>query len=302
MNVNVLKRMTWIMQLIWSLPIVGISFLIHPFLPMISFILHLTVIIVTARRKELAIGNIIGLVTAFFMFFTAVNYLQTQDTMRSLGPLLLSWPLHIASFVFIQRDFRQSKLKAQIKEKEKREKQMRKEREAAAAAKREQIEREKQRKLTREKEHFEKTAMKMKQYLHMNYLISVDTNALMDEKSIVMIHEFLKRFQTPIYISRVVLNELDGLKNTRQGNRGYKARRAINLIETYQEQRKLKLVHYPPVDFLKENNLAVEKNDEHIIGSYLYKQKTTNEKLVLFSNDRLVRVLAKELGLESDGF
>ena len=115
-----------------------------------------------------------------------------------------------------------------------------------------------------------------------NYL--VDSNIWLGVDDI---EQFIETFEIGrLYVPYVVLDEIDNLK-TREGDKGFKARRAIRHIEKYNE-----FIHIIP-DFTNGNE---KKNDDIIISTAI------NNNMILITNDIGMKHKAIARGLEVQEF
>lgn len=116
-----------------------------------------------------------------------------------------------------------------------------------------------------------------------------DTNILMHEP--LMLVAAFRDSDLKLYISKQVMKELDGLKNSDHPGTRKSAQIAFDLLEMYQSANRLKFVEIPNKDYLKKHKLS-ESPDEKIIGSCL--QLLEKQTPVIFvSNDKGARILAR---------
>lgn len=168
-----------------------------------------------------------------------------------------------------------------------------KEKEEAAALERKRIEEER---LAKEKDRFNRAGTALMKVYQNGSRIGVDTNILIDEYSSKLMYSLLEKYQMTLYVSIVVLDELDGLKNT-DGEVGAAAREAIRALEHYQAYDQIRVVKLPSKTFLNEHGLGSTKDDQ-IAGGYLKEQIDQNRNFIFMSNDRMPRVKASAAGLE----
>src|SRR5699024_10591096 len=203
--------------------------------------------------------------------------------------LFLSWPLHILGtiFIFVNRAKNvQDKKSAQIRQAA---------REQAAAAERERRRKE-EALLAREKERFTRAGAALKKIYQSGSRLAVDTNVFINEYTSKLIYSLLEKHHITLYVSIVVLDELDGLKNG-DGQLEASAREAIRVLEHYQSSGQIRVVKMPDKSFLIDRGFGTTK-DDYIAGGYLNEQMDQNKPFIFISNDRMPRVKASAAGLQ----
>lgn len=122
----------------------------------------------------------------------------------------------------------------------------------------------------------------------------VDTNVLM---GITDLSKLVERFNSEVKVPIEVIAELDKLK-TAEGERGFRARRAIRSIEKYDGKT--------GIDFIRKNQKFYHKFNRHttavddLIISYFKKSKYRNA--ILVTNDVSMRLKAKGLGIKVESY
>ncbi|WP_018923027.1 PIN domain-containing protein [Salsuginibacillus kocurii] len=120
--------------------------------------------------------------------------------------------------------------------------------------------------------------------------IGLDTNILMHEEDVI-VNELVKG---RIFMSWVVLNELDGLKKSHNKDRRRRAQQAFDRIETFQTQSEFRIVSPPEDHYIRKQNLNAYDNDDKIVATYL-KMQQEGEKISVFANDKNVRIKCRQL-------
>lgn len=122
----------------------------------------------------------------------------------------------------------------------------------------------------------------------------VDTNILMHEPDLLVY--MLDNYSLDLYMSMMVFNELDGLKNSSNRETRYNAQLAFDVIEAFQQRGKLHLLKTPKTVDIRKYSLSGSP-DEKIIGTYLRERDNGKANLMFLSNDKGARILARNAGL-----
>lgn len=122
---------------------------------------------------------------------------------------------------------------------------------------------------------------------------ALDTNILMHD--LLMLVAYLRDTNAPLVISKQVFNELDGLKKG-TGETRKRAQLAFDLLESFQEHGRLKLLDIPNRTKLEKFQLS-NSADDKIIGSYLMDIQRNNSKLAFLSNDKGARIIARQVNM-----
>lgn len=117
----------------------------------------------------------------------------------------------------------------------------------------------------------------------------VDTNILMETADF---QELLKKFESKIKIPVEVLTELDNLK-TLDGEKGYKARRAIRNIEKAPEHS-FEYIYKKKFNYSK---IKKEISTDNAIINYLKEKRFQNATLV--TNDLSMKIKAQAIGIKT---
>lgn len=222
MKTDQLQSFSKILEIIWALPIIGVLIIIHPILPIAMIVIHSIIIIQSLNNNLQKTGNIIGLVGSVFSLIASSQYDVYHTGLEgAMVPLLLSWPLHIASAKVISDN---------LKDNIRMQKTMLLKKKKARMEREQQAKEEAQRKL--EKKRFERAGKDLLSYYHAGYVLSIDTNMLIDGLTSALIYSFVEKHHATLYVSVIVLDELDGLKNDEK-ELGKLARDAIRFLEYY---------------------------------------------------------------------
>ncbi len=282
MKTSKLKLATGIFQLIYSIPVIGLIYITNQILPIVLLLLHSAAIVYAVKEQRKKAGNLFGIMVSLLSLFVSIDYNASgrHFTLKSYLMLALSWPLSIISTFLIFKERAHSKQQDFLVLKQ-REKQIRNELQ-----------------LQQEKLRFEQTANRLINYHSNQFGISIDTNILLDPFGSVLIYSLREKTRIHINVSRIVFDELDGLKKSKDKNRWLPAQQAFQLIKTYHIRNQINLIPAPDKEFLLKYGLMPSNKDDLIVGSYLYLQKQQNRKIAFLSNDRGSRILAREVGLE----
>ncbi|ADH97765.1 PIN domain-containing protein [Salisediminibacterium selenitireducens] len=131
-------------------------------------------------------------------------------------------------------------------------------------------------------------------YYQSEYKLAVDTNILMHEADLLV--NLLEQQKKEIHMSKIVFEELDGLKKSHHDTTRKKAQLAFDVIEEYQRRGLLKIMKGAKSDEIRKYGLG-HSSDERIIGTYLLAQNELESKFVFFSNDKGARIMARDAGL-----
>ncbi len=132
----------------------------------------------------------------------------------------------------------------------------------------------------------------------MGNLYVFDTSALISNPSAVK-----KSRRHGVIIPSAVLRQLDGLKNSGNGNTAYWARKASQAIEKQQAKGNLLILS----EHMSISNLP-NRADNEILGTALWIRKHYDQycdgkpkNTILVSTDRNMRIVAKNCGLKAEG-
>lgn len=129
-------------------------------------------------------------------------------------------------------------------------------------------------------------------YKEQGYAFGFDTNILMD----INIYEFNILKDASKFISKKTFDELDKLKS-KDGNKGYKARRAFDQLEEAQVNGEdISIIPFD-IQYTRQLGLNPSLPDDVIIASFLKYQEQTGQKVAYISNDRGSRITARNAGL-----
>jgi len=105
MKGKVLSILTFMMQVVFSIPIYGMYTLLIPSVTIIAIVLHTITIIVLQKKQQKVVGNYIGILAALFttiyMLVIFINGTELDNQAWAMLFLIISWPLHIASGIII---------------------------------------------------------------------------------------------------------------------------------------------------------------------------------------------------------
>lgn len=132
----------------------------------------------------------------------------------------------------------------------------------------------------------------------MGNLYVFDTSALISNPNVVR-----KSRRHGVIIPSAVLRQLDGLKNSGDGNTAYWARKASQAIEKQQTKGNLLILS----EYVSISNLP-NRADNQIVGTALWIRKHYDQycdrkpkNTILVSTDRNMRIVAQNCGLKVEG-
>ena len=125
----------------------------------------------------------------------------------------------------------------------------------------------------------------------------IDTNILMSLESY---DSLLARCEGKITIPMYVLEELDNLKN-KEGDKGFKARRALRNIEKYADDIEIYLPTDDEYHYFLPTCWATGKMDNEIINSAAILKYAGNQVKVL-SNDLNVRLKCESVEIDAESY
>lgn len=125
----------------------------------------------------------------------------------------------------------------------------------------------------------------------------IDTNILMSLESY---DSLLARCEGKITIPMYVLEELDNLKN-KEGDKGFKARRALRNIEKYADDIEIYLPTDDEYQYFLPTCWATGKMDNEIINSAAILKSAGNQVKVL-SNDLNVRLKCESVEIDAESY
>ena len=130
-------------------------------------------------------------------------------------------------------------------------------------------------------------------YIEKGYSFALDTNILIHEPDLIV--SLLNNKNGTINLSKIVFQELDGLKKNSDPVTRKRAQLSFDIIEEYQRQGALKLIEGAKSDEIRQFGLG-STPDERIIGTYI-KAQNQGQKLLFISNDKGARIIARNIGL-----
>lgn len=108
MKTTKMQIVTGVLQVIWSLPIIGIVLVVHPLYPVIMSGLHGVTIGLATKEQKRKVGNILGLIASLLAIKVAIN-MRAFSGLGSGVELLVIWPIHILSAIYIFIDLSKNK-------------------------------------------------------------------------------------------------------------------------------------------------------------------------------------------------
>lgn len=131
-------------------------------------------------------------------------------------------------------------------------------------------------------------------YRENDYELAIDTNVFMDEPDLLAY--LLEEESMDLYVSMMVFNELEDLKNNENPLTIQKAEIALDIIEDYLKEDRLYLLKTPNTHAIRKYRLG-ESAAEEIIGSYIQELETGRNKLLFLSNDKGARIIARSVDM-----
>lgn len=335
MKGNKLQLTTIFIQLLFSLPFIGLMTLLYAFPSMVAIVLHIITIVILHKAQRKTLGNYIGVIasllslTTYFVFvidsFTNGEYFDNPEWAAFFIPL--SWPFHIISFIVItvhyfkdkkplQQETKEKQPDTEIERQKEKLKAMRQREKLKAMRQKGQIDKKalqhrakiKEQKKQKEQQLYEEqltlgTNLLLEKHRE-GFNLSIDTNIFLYEFSFTIIKNLVEQHQVPIYISMVTFNEID-LKKT-DDTLGFRSREVIRFIESQQKQQRKKgdkdgLIRFMVGDINKiihRHGLDFRNNDDKILAFTLLEQQQKNKKMLYISNDNGTLIKATPLGLE----
>lgn len=130
--------------------------------------------------------------------------------------------------------------------------------------------------------------------LDKGFMPAVDTNVMMHEPLVLItIH---RDTDSKLYVSKKVINELDGLKNNKKRETRERAQLAFDIIELFQKDGRLVLVEIPSRNYREIWNLS-GSSDDIILSSYLFEIDKKKLPIAFYSNDKGARITARNTGM-----
>ncbi|MCZ2256952.1 hypothetical protein KSU66_00450 [Sporosarcina sp. G11-34] len=99
-----------------------------------------------------------------------------------------------------------------------------------------------------------------------------------------------------LYVSMVVFNELEELKNNEDPHTRQRAQDAFAIIEDYQKEESLHFLKTPNTHAIRTYKLGRSAEEEKI-GSYIQELETARNKLLFLSNDKSARIIARSVDM-----
>ncbi|RWZ59113.1 hypothetical protein EQV77_09220 [Halobacillus fulvus] len=128
-------------------------------------------------------------------------------------------------------------------------------------------------------------------YLKKGAAPALDTNMLMH--STLSLVALYRDSDAPLYISRMVLNELDGLKKNNDVKTRKKAQLGFDLVEMFQQADRVKVIEVPAHKERERLGVAHD-TDSKIIASYI----ADGSNVFFLSNDKGARITARNTSLD----
>ncbi|RNF38263.1 PIN domain-containing protein [Planococcus salinus] len=130
---------------------------------------------------------------------------------------------------------------------------------------------------------------------------ALDTNVLMHDPLVLI--ALFRDSNAPLWISKQVFNELDGLKKNDNQSVKKRAQMGFDVIELFQSKNRLKLLDVPSYNSRERYGLS-HSGDDRIAASYLNEIEKNQTPLVFYTNDKGARIIARSANLavlELDG-
>jgi len=131
-------------------------------------------------------------------------------------------------------------------------------------------------------------------YRENDYELAIDTNIFMDEPDLLVY--LLEEESMDLYVSMMVFNELEDLKNNENLDASETAQTALDIIEDFQKENRLYLLKTPNTHAIRKYRLG-ESADEMIIGTYILELNAGRNKLLFLSNDKGARIIARSVDM-----
>jgi len=308
-----LKIILAILETFWSLPLIGLIMILSPIFSVIMIVMHGVVLVIAWREGISKAGNIFGLIASFCVFIAFIisggDILAGMNT-PDLFLVVMSWPFHILSAIFMfvglskdKKAFQQGTKQHLEEYKEKVQHEQKEDEElqasdlivtqATQAQPQVYAQQLKEQALLREKERFKRLIRSLLSLQENERTFAIDTSFLIDQFNYALLQYLLQNERITIYICTPVVEELNRLKS---GGRslGKAARDALGLMNTYQKTQQIIFVETPEMSFLHGYHLT----NDRVIGSYLQKQLAEKLRFVLLTNDLERRAKATEVGLQ----
>ncbi len=312
-----LKIILAILEIFWSLPLIGLIIILSPIFSVIMIVMHGIVFVKAWREGVSKAGNILGLIASFFVFIAFIisggDILYGMNT-PDLFLVVMSWPVHILSAIFIFVGLSKDKKTFEQSTKENLETHQEKvpyikqhdeqlqapiltvTQEAQVHTQLNTQQLLKKQALLQEKERFKKAILLLLTSQEKGLSFAIDTSFLIDRFHYALLQYLLEKERITIYICTPVVEELNRLKSG-GSSIGKAARDALGLMNTYQKTQQIIFVETPEMSFLHGYHLTNEHIDR-VIGSYLQKQLADKLRFVLLINDTERGTKAIEVGLQ----
>lgn len=323
MKTRPLKLIGAILEIVLSIPIIGLIVVLSPVFSIVMILLHGATLIIASKEESTILGNVFGFIASLIILgafmFNDFNLLAYFDGSIFIA-ILLTWPLHIVSAIYIFRGMSQDKkliiqqveqIKAQdnapysegmqaeqIKSPQQtyvrhdhnivKEKQLKQ-------ADISPINQKKERELTREKERFIK-AIRFFVNQHENGMkLGLDTSFLTRKFNYTLLHYLLSKEGMSIFICTEIMDELARIKASGK-SAGRAATDAIALIKKYETLHQITFVQRAEHSFMNNNDLSINRHDI-VVGAYLNEQSKNKGTFLLMTDDTIINSRAKGAGL-----
>ena len=309
MKIRPLKIILAILEIFWSLPIIGLAIILSPVFSIIMIIGHLIAVMMSSTKELKISGNILGLIASIIVFIAFIigdmNILENLDTIH-LYLVVISWPLHILSVIYIfiglskDKKALKQEMNRNVDEYEKSvhyvepiakqvQDQMKEQPKLEPNQSREQV-------LIREKERFIKAIRSLLTFKENGLIFAIDTSFLIHRFNYALLQNILHNEHVTIYICTPVIEELNRMK-LNERSLGKAARDALHLIDTYQKTEQIIFVETPELVFLRGHDLTNEHIDR-VIGAYVQMQFEDTLRFVFLTDDVERRTRAVSAGLQ----
>ena len=125
-------------------------------------------------------------------------------------------------------------------------------------------------------------------------IVVPDTNVFVNNPNVL---DYLKTKGVKVKIPFTVMQELDGLRN--RGDVSYEAREALRSIEKYEPKNGAQVDIVMRPKFSKGTSLDRNNPDHRIIATaYKFMTSRNSAPVILFSQDRPVRIIASKMGIK----
>jgi len=131
-------------------------------------------------------------------------------------------------------------------------------------------------------------------YKETDYELAIDTTVFMDDPDLLAY--LLEEESMDLYVSMMVFNELEDLKNNEDLDTSETAQTALDIIEDFQKEDRLYLLKTPNTHAIRTYKLG-QSADEMKVGTYILELNTGRNKLLFLSNDKGARIIARSVDM-----